>query len=476
MSSSKILIPIAIIALLAGAYFFTKKDATAEQSNVIKKTLEIADFTVKATATGELKAKNSKKIRGPRGLRQANIYQLTISDMVAEGTIVKEGDYVAKLDRSELDTKLKDIQTEIEKIETQLAQTEIDTAIELRGIRDQLINLNFSKKEKKLEVEQSKYEAPMELEVEQSKYEAPMVIQKVKIELERTARDYNQLLSKYELTKEKSEAQISEINASLKQNIFKRERYAKLGDELTIKAPKNGMVIYHRSWNGKISAGSQVSVWNPVVAELPDLTDMVSKTFVNEVDISRVKKGQNVVMKVDAFPNKEYTGTVLEVANIGEQLRNYDAKVFEVVVQVNEVDSILRPAMTTSNEIVTDIYNNVLAIPMEALHSDSLSFVYIEKDGRVFKQEVITGISNNDEIMIDHGLKEGDTYWLSIPNNSEDLKFYPVDKGIKDQIKKRQIAERKKRQDAMKEKLKNMKNEKVINDDTGGSGRFIFMN
>ena len=463
MSSSKILIPIAIIILLAGAYFFTKKDATAEQSNVIKKTLEIADFTVKATATGELKAKNSKKIRGPRGLRQANIYQLTISDMVAEGTIVKEGDYVAKLDRSELDTKLKDIQTEIEKIETQLAQTEIDTAIELRGIRDQLINLNFSKKEKKLEVEQSKYEAPM-------------VIQKVKIELERTARDYNQLLSKYELTKEKSEAQISEINASLKQNIFKRERYAKLGDELTIKAPKNGMVIYHRSWNGKISAGSQVSVWNPVVAELPDLTDMVSKTFVNEVDISRVKKGQNVVMKVDAFPNKEYTGTVLEVANIGEQLRNYDAKVFEVVVQVNEVDSILRPAMTTSNEIVTDIYNNVLAIPMEALHSDSLSFVYIEKDGRVFKQEVITGISNNDEIMIDHGLKEGDTYWLSIPNNSEDLKFYPVDKGIKDQIKKRQIAERKKRQDAMKEKLKNMKNEKVINDDTGGSGRFIFMN
>ncbi len=462
MSSPKILIPIAIIALLVGTYFFTKKDATAEQTNVIKKTLELADFTVKATATGELKAKRSEKIRGPQGLRQANIYQLTISDMVAEGTIVKEGDYVAKLDRSELDTKLKDIQTEIEKIETQLAQTEIDTAIELRGIRDQLINLNFSKKEK-------------ELEVEQSKYEAPMVIQKVQIELERTARDYNQLLSKYELTKEKSEAQISEINASLKQNISKRDRYATLGDELTIKAPKNGMVIYHRSWNGKITAGSQVSVWDPTVAELPDLTDMVSKTFVNEVDISRVKKGQDVKMKVDAFPDKEYTGTVLDVANIGEQLRNYDAKVFEVTVQVNEVDSILRPAMTTSNEIITDIYNNVLAIPMEALHSDSLSFVYIEKDGRVYKQEVITGISNNDEIMIDHGLKEGDTYWLSIPDNAKDLKFYPVDSGIKEQIKRKQIAEREKRQAAMQEKLKNMKNEKVSSDDGGGGG-FIIIN
>ena len=465
MSSPKILIPIAILALLAGAYFFTKKDATAEQSNVIKKTLELADFTVKATATGELKAKRSEKIRGPQGLRQANIYQLTISDMVAEGTIVEEGDYVAKLDRSELDTKLKDIQTEIEKIETQLAQTEIDTAIELRGIRDQLINLNFSKKEK-------------QLEVEQSKYEAPMVIQKVQIDLERTARDYNQLLSKYELTKEKSEAQISEINASLKQNNSKRERYAKLGDELTIKAPKNGMVIYHRSWNGKIAAGSQVSVWNPIVAELPDLTDMVSKTFVNEVDISRVKKGQDVKLKVDAFPDKEYTGSVLEVANIGEQLRNYDAKVFEVTVQVNEVDSILRPAMTTSNEIVTDVYNNVLSIPLEALHSDSLSFVYLEKNGRVYKQEVITGVSNNDEIMIDHGVKEGDTYWLSIPDNAQDLKFYPVDEGVKKKIKQKQIAERGKRQAAMEEKLKNMKNEKMSSDDDdgGGGGRTIIMN
>lgn len=463
MSSPKILIPIVIVALVAGAYFFTKKEATAEQTNVIKRTLELADFTVKATATGELKAKRSEKIRGPQGLRQANIYQLTISDMVAEGTIVEKGDYVAKLDRSELDTKLKDIQTEIEKIETQLAQTEIDTAIELRGIRDQLINLNFSKKEK-------------QLEVEQSKYEAPMIIQKVQIELERTARDYNQLLSKYELTKEKSEAQISEINASLKQNISKRDRYATLGDELTIKAPKKGMVIYHRSWNGKVTAGSQVSVWDPTVAELPDLTDMVSKTFVNEVDISRVKKGQDVIMMVDAFPNKEYTGTVLTVANIGEQLRNYDAKVFEVTVQVNEVDSILRPAMTTSNEIITDVYNDVLAIPMEALHSDSLSFVYLEKDGRVYKQEVITGISNNDEIMIDHGLKEGDTYWLSIPDNAGDLKFYPVDGGIKAQIKRKQIAEREKRQAAMKEKLKNMKNENLSNDDDGGGGRFIIFN
>ena len=195
MSSLKIILPIALIAVLGGFYFFSGQDKTSEQSNVIKNTVELAEFVVKATATGELKAKRSEKIRGPQGLRQANIYQLTISDLVPEGTIVAEGDYVGKLDRSELDTKLKDIQTEIEKVETQLAQSEIDTAIELRGIRDQLINMNFSKKEK-------------ELEVEQSKYEAPMVIQRVELELQKIQRDYDQLLSKYDLTKVKSDAKI----------------------------------------------------------------------------------------------------------------------------------------------------------------------------------------------------------------------------------------------------------------------------
>lgn len=462
MSSLKVILPIALIAILSGAYFFTQQDTSTAQSNVIKKTLERGDFIVKATATGELKAKRSEKIRGPQGLRQANIYQLTISDLVPEGTIVKEGDYVGKLDRSELDTKLKDIQTEIEKIETQLAQTKIDTAIELRGIRDQLINMNFSKKEKGLEVEQSKYEAPM-------------VIQKVEIELQKIERDYKQLLSKYDLTKIKSEAQISEINATLKQNQSKRDRYMKLGAELTIKAPKPGMVIYHRSWNGKIATGSQVSVWNPIVAELPDLTDMISKTFVNEVDISRVKKGQEVKIQVDAFPDKEYTGTVIQVANIGEQLRNYDAKVFEVTVQVNEMDSILRPAMTTSNEIVTDIYNNALSIPMEALHSDSLSYVFVERDGKVVKQEVIPGISNNDEVMIDHGMAEGDSYWMTIPDNADDLKFVGVDPNVKDQIKRKQIAEREERQKKMQEKLKNIKDEDLSSDEGGGGG-FIIIN
>ena len=463
MTSIKILLPLAIIALFGFAYYFTAGSTTTDETAIIKNTLERQDFVVNVTATGELKAKNSEKIRGPQGLREAGIYEVTISDLIPEGTLVKTGDYVAQLDRSALATKIKDIQTEIEKIETQLAQMEIDTAIELRGIRDQLINLDFSKKEK-------------ELEVDQSKYEAPMVIQSAKIDLERTNRDYKQLLSKYELSKVKSEAQINEIQASLKQNTTKLSRFNKLGDNMTINAPKEGMLIYKRGWRGKVTTGSQVNVWDPTVAELPDLTDMVSKTFVNEVDISRVKKGQDVTIKVDAFPDKTYSGSVISVANIGEELRNYDAKVFEVMIQVNEMDSILRPAMTTSNDIVTDIYESVLSIPMEALQTDSLTYVFAEKNGKRVRQEVITGVSNNDAITIDHGLEEGDVYLMTIPENMEELDFIYIDQKIKDDIKQKQEEDRKARKAKMAEKLKSVEGLAAPGRDGGDGGGMIIFN
>jgi multidrug efflux pump subunit AcrA (membrane-fusion protein) len=393
-------------------------------------------------------------------MRSAQIYQTNITDMIPEGTLVKEGDYVAALDKTELETKMKDAMTEVEKIETQLAQAEIDTAIEMRGIRDQLINLKFSKQEKLLQVEQNKFEAQS-------------VIQQAEIDLKRTERDYNQLLAKLELTKEKSDARISEIDASLRQTKARFEVLQKLGGEFTIKAPKSGMLIYARSWNGKIGPGSQISSWNSTVAELPDLTDMISKSYVNEVDISKVKKGQEVKIKVDAFPDVEYSGQVIKIANIGEQLRNYDSKVFEVVVQLNEVDSILRPAMTTGNEILVNTYQDVLSIPLEGLFSDSISYVYLSDNGAIVRKEVIAGPTSNDEVIIAHGLTENDQVFLIEPENPGKLTFVPLDEKIKEEIAKKLAEDQAARKAAMDERMKNVKDEE-ISEKSGGGSVFFF--
>jgi multidrug efflux pump subunit AcrA (membrane-fusion protein) len=461
MGGKKVLaIAILLLSIVYGVWQFWPKEDRAQQSNLLT-TVKRGKFHVNVTATGELNAKRSVKIKAPQGMRMAQIYETTISDLVREGTVVKEGDYVATLDRTELANKISNLQTEMEKIQTQLDQAKIDTAIELRGMRDELVNMGFLKKEKLLHVEQSRYEPQS-------------VIQQAQLDMERTERDYGQLLLKYDLKKQQAVAKIQEINALQKQNQMQMGIYNQLSGEFTIMAPKSGMVIYARGWNGKVEPGSRISAWDPVVAELPDLTDMISKTYVNEVDISRVKIGQEVKLKVDAFPDNAYSGKVIKVANIGEQLRGYDAKVFEVVVQVNELDSILRPAMTTSNEILTDTYDNVLSVPIEAIQTDSLSFVYKEQNGRIVRQEVITGISNSDEIIIEHGLSEGEKVYLSLPANGADAPFEPIAADIKEKIRKKQEADRKEREAKANERKKGVENYDVPTE-SGGDGMFIII-
>jgi HlyD family secretion protein len=188
--------------------------------------------------------------------------------------------------------------------------------------------------------------------------------------------------------------------------------------EFNVLAPEDGMVIYQKDWNGKpIKAGSQVGLWDPTVATLPDLTVMMSKTYVNEVDVRRVKIGQKVDIGLDAYPDKKLGGNVVRVANVGEQRPNSDAKVFEVSVEIKGSDLTLRPSMTTSNKILTSVKDDALFIPLETLHShfDTITFVY-KKDGlKTIKQEVIVGETNSNDAVIVTGLAEGDKVFLSLP-------------------------------------------------------------
>ncbi len=410
MSKQGLLIIGVLLVLVAGAAWYLQGGKSESQIENLTTTVKRGPFEIYAIATGELKAKNSVKIRGPQGMRSAGIYQTNITDLVTEGTVVEEGGYVATLDRTELQTKLREAQTQIDLIDTQLEQAKIDTAIELRGLRDEIVNSRFAREERTLEVEQSKYEPQM-------------VIRQAEIELERSDRDFGQLGTKYELTQERAVAKIAEIQAKLKQQTDKLKELSGLSGKFTVTAPATGMVIYARSWSGKVTAGSQVSTWDPTVAELPDLSEMLSKTYVNEVDISRVQPGQDVRIAVDAFPDKAYQGTVVSVANIGESLKGYDAKVFEVNVALLASDSILRPAMTTSNEILTYTYPEALYIPLEGLFRDSIPFVYKTDPAGTYKQEIVVGDLNDDAAVVALGLQESDEILLTIPENHESLRL-----------------------------------------------------
>ena len=400
-----ITIGIIIIIIFALYYFLGTKETSTE---TIQVKVKAGEFNISVTTTGELEAKSSEKIFGPGNLRQVRIWNVKIEEIVADGTVVDSGDFVASLDRTELANKLKDQELEIEQLETQYTKTKLDTTLELRNLRDELINLEYALEEKKIQLEQSKFEPPA-------------TIRQVEIELEKAERGFSQAIKNYQLRLEKANATMQEVSGQLNKAHRKYNEMADILGEFTVFAPKAGMVIYKRDWDGKKQGvGSQISAWDNVVATLPNLSEMVSKTYVNEIDISKVKVNQHVDVGIDAFPEKKFTGVVTEVANIGEQMKNTNAKVFEVVIEVNEFDSVMRPAMTTKNIIITDVIDSALFVPIECVYNeDTVSYVVMRNS----RKQVIVGKTNENEIIIKAGLQEGDDVYLVPHGNYKEFKL-----------------------------------------------------
>ncbi len=155
-----IIVLITLIALIVFNKLTSKKDTTGIFAGVNK-----GNFEITVTATGELIAENSIDIKGPeftqgRDVRSTNI---KITDLIPEGTEVKEGDYVATLDRTELENILKDTRERLTTLQSNLEMSLLDTAITMNNIRDQISNQVHTVDEAAITLRNSKYEPPTTL-------------------------------------------------------------------------------------------------------------------------------------------------------------------------------------------------------------------------------------------------------------------------------------------------------------------------
>lgn len=381
----------------------------SEQEKDITTKAFVGDFEDLVVSTGELMAKNSEDINVPVSIQRFGIYRVQISDIIPEGTYVDSGDYVATLDKTDITSKINDVLVELDKAQSQYTQTQLDTSLTLREKRNAIDKLEFEVKQKKIELDQSKYEPPA-------------TIQKVTLDLERLKQDLVQTKENYLINKKQGVAKMAEASAELQKAKNQLEKLQDLQKEFRVIAPKPGMVVYYREWDGqKRKTGSSVQPWDPAVATLPDLSEMLSKTYINEVEIRKVKAGQSVTLGLDAFPDAKLTGEVVKVANVGETRKGSDSKVFEVEIKVNESDSTYRPGMTTSNKILTNKIDQALQIPLEAVYGQKgISYVYLKDGVGISKQEIKLGPANAEFVIVEDGLKEGAEVYLSEPESARE--------------------------------------------------------
>lgn len=414
MKKSIIITGIIFVVSLLALMIFVKLTSKSNEENFTE--AKQGFFEIAIDATGELIAGNSIDIRGPNivGNRRFRASPLKIIDLVPEGTEVKKGDFIASLDKSSFVNTLKDEQQELDTHRNELEMKVLDTAVVLSDLRDQIRNQYFSAEEAKITLEQSKYEPPA-------------TQRQAEISLDKAQRSLEQQKKVYDLKKAQLKAEIG--NLKLQVNTQQRvvDDLDSILSAFTIYAPADGMVIYKKDRLGvKVTTGSTLNPFEPVVATLPDMTSLQSKVYISEIDINKVAVSMPVEVKIDAFSGKMFQGKVSSIANIGEQLPNSDTKVFEVLVKMNEFDPSLRPSMTTSNKVIVKTFDNVIYVPNESVHAgtDSIPFVYT-KDHR--KQLVVLGESNDKDIIVEEGLEPGRHIWLTIPDKPEKFSLAGAD-------------------------------------------------
>ena len=191
-----------------------------------------------------------------------------------------------------------------------------------------------------------------------------------------------------------------------------------------IKAPFAGIVVLFESFRENHKRKPRVgdTVWqNQPILTLPDTSAFVVKTTIREIDLHKVAKGQRATIRVDAFPDLSFGGSVSTIGALAKNIMGDSSdvgreKYFQAFVTLEKSGSNLRPGMTARISVQSDRAENTLLAPVHAIFEEgSRRFIYKYSDGDYKETTVQVGLHNEDYVQILDGLKEGDIISLAKP-------------------------------------------------------------
>ncbi len=416
---NKIFISIVLfcVLIIAIVFLFGGK-STKEEIPTYK--AQKGNFIISLAESGELIAKNSITIPAPR-IRGT----LKIVYLIPEGKYVSAGEVLVKFDPTESLAKVQEEQSKLEMALSEKEKLLANHASSNAQMESQLKSAELSFELSKLNLEQMKFEA------EAKQREAKLNHQKNEL-------SYLQTKQEYESKKIIQNSELKKMQIEIRQRQNDLDEAKRVLDALTLTAPAEGLVVYAANWSNdgrKYTIGD--TPWGgATIVTLPDLSFMQSLTSVNEVDVSKIKVGNKVVVKLDAFQDSTFEGTIANVASLGKQKgSDPNIKVFEVLVDIKGRSKILKPGMTTSNKIVINQISNVISVPQEGVFDKGKFKVVYLKDGSSYEEiKVETGEKNEDFVVIKKGLKGGELIYLKDPmlveeeNGTENNSGIPEDK------------------------------------------------
>ncbi|MCD4690869.1 efflux RND transporter periplasmic adaptor subunit [bacterium] len=192
-------------------------------------------------------------------------------------------------------------------------------------------------------------------------------------------------------------------------------------DILDVLAPTTGTIIDLSIEEGEIVTSGAVSYTSgSTLMTIANLETMQIAAGVNEVDIGKIRNGQDVIIDVDAYAATTFHGVISHIAPAARDEQG--VKIFDVEITITDNDERLRPGMTANIEIQGDHCENCVTIPIEGAFRKNggyVAYVFDGSESEPVEREIEVGISNISTAQIISGLEEGEEVALYDPRLAE---------------------------------------------------------
>lgn len=407
-------------------------------------------FMQEVVERGEVESSSNVEIRCQVQSRLAT--GTAIIQIVPEGTYVKEGDFLVKLDDSGLqaDLVLQQIAANTSRAAVVEAQADADAAkLALKEYEsgtfkqeegaaesDEFVaKENLRRAEEYLRYSEKLaargYVTEVQLEADR------FAVEKARKELEaaRTKLDVLHRFTKLKtLNKLKADVETADARLKSRENSHKldTDRLKLLQDQLAncvVKAPTSGQVVYANLPTGEplIAEGKLVRE-RQIMIRLPDPKRMQVTARVNESRIDRVKNGMRARIRLDAFPEQELMGTVRSVSEYPlPAISPYSTmKEYAAEIDIDEPPPGIRSGMTAQASIEVEKLEKAVQVPLQAVleRGDRRFCIVAQDDGELAACEVTVGPANDQSVVIEDGLHPGDQVVLA-PQSHENRVTFP---------------------------------------------------
>lgn len=372
-----------------------KRDINSFQTFTVKR----GTFVNSITVSGTLETSRSISFGCPIGG-----YDLQITYLVPEGSLVRRGDTLCKLECTLLETQYNDAVSNVDLAESNFEKAQAQQLLESSLLESQIKTNEASTKIAMLDSSKLAFLSPANRRI------AELRIEQALIEKQKLARklDFMKKINK-------SALQALQVKIRREENNMKI-----IGDKLNklmMVSDTSGIVQYDRRWGGpKVKEGDVI--WQGMnVLKLVDLSDFQVRLLVNESQFQCIQKDQAVEMTIDSYKHSRFKGKIVQKKPAGRPIRDKsNVKVFEVVASVDTIDLSFQPGVSVTCKVFLTSLKDTISVPiMSVFEQDSLKVVYVRNNNK-FRKQVITISELSDKfIIVTKGLKLNEQILLTEP-------------------------------------------------------------